>query len=470
MSEALIKKTCEDLVSAQAKYQKRLDEVEAHGKTLKEILEKEQKQNGLLREELKKREAELDTLSGNLKTLCRKYEAEKSFGTIDGFAKMIDPKEFKNQNLRLVAKAIIDDPHGPEYKKSFEEFLRDPRSDRKPSIKLNEVIDKVKNSSTPEKESFIKKSLNSGSQSGSYLCPPEYDFNIIKQIRETSPLEEVCMTKVISRPAYVFTIQNKLPIATHDESELNDPKKTKAQNYSMGELALKKCYAEPGLPNDLISDSVVDIESELLTDLAYSFQLLQNKMFIRGDGGAKQPPGLLSYAKNGKLNPSYDEPLKIRVFEKSAADLTSDDGRGFADTLLDMEAQLASGYKKNAVWLIHRLVKNQYRKVKTSTGQYLMSYLQGWGGWQGVPKIKDGRDGKINGYGMLECDDLDSTLTADKYPIFFGDWRNFMVIRKMGMTMIIDPLTVKGFTIYFTERRYTCGIKQGRGIIVLKVT
>ena len=472
MEQNMIKNLCEDIQKAQKGFQDRLKEVEAYGKTIKEILKKEQELSVFTKEELKKREDDLDTLQSQLKNHIRKYEADKTYNTPEGFAQLLDKHTYKDQDLLGVAKSMIRDPYSEEYKKAFEGVIRGSNANEmdKAKSKLFDVTEKIKDSNTNVKDSFIKKELTSGSGSGAFLCPPEYDYNIMKQLRETSPLEQVCETMIISKESYVFFIENKIPMATHDETELNDPKNSDVQNYSVGRISLNKAYAEPKLPLDLLSDSVVDVEGKLREGLAQRFMLLQNKMFIKGSGAKGEPRGLQWYAERGKQNPNYDEPLKINVFEQPATTLASEDSRPLALALLDMEAELISGYKQGAVWLIHRKNKNRIRKIVDKQGQFLFSTLQGWGGFNGVPQIKDGRDGMINGYPVLECDDLDDDLTAGKYPIFFGNWRNFKVVKKMGMTMLIDPFTLKEFIKYYTTIRYGCGLTQGRGIIALKVT
>ena len=124
--------------------------------------------------------------------------------------------------------------------------------------------------------------------------------------------------------------------------------------------------------DELLQDSVFDIESYIATEFARRVGDAEEAAFISGDGSGK-PYGLL-HTTNGATT---------GVTAASATALTSDE-------LLDLIYSLKSPYRKRAVFLMHDSTIKAIRKLKDGNSQYL---------WQ--PGMKEGEPDRLLGYRLV---------------------------------------------------------------------
>ena len=468
--------------------EQRKKETEAHGKALKtiqdhmEFLRKEKEKEStekkyatdpIAEEKIDKLNKEVNRLEDELKSACLKIEANRKYNTIDGLAETFTNGESTkslHQDFRPLAKSILEDPHRKEVYKAFLDMITHPLESEYQS-KMTQITNKIRQSDTSSEDSFIKKAITSitGQQAG-YLTPPEFDLMINRVLFETSPLRSVATTMTTSRRAYHFPIRTTLPTAVWGSSELKEPEDTEEQKYGLGEIALHELSAKPKISLDQLEDSVINIERQLRTDLSEAFMLAENKAFIKGVG-LKEPTGLEKYAKEGDPNVvATTNPLKLKIVDLDRSEYQDTDGSfHLSDALLNLEASILAPYKRNAYYLVSRGVKNLIRQVKDKNNQYLFSNFSGWGGVQGVPAISDGISGRICGYPVLECDDLPSTITVGEYPIYYGNFEKYKIIDRIGLTLILDNVTEKGYMIYYFRKRLGAGLCLAQGITALRV-
>ena len=455
------------------------DTVEKHGaeiKTIKETvkaLETGKLAEGEANEKLKKINTTLKTLEDKLTTLQAQREADKRYNTEDGLADFMskgDHETPSEMDFKKIAKSILKDPFAKSYKAAFMKRVADPYDRHGSSKNLLLAIDEIKKSSVDSGESFIKKTLTTivGEEAG-YFCPPELDLEIQKTLFETSPIRRVATVRNTTRGHYEFPIRTTLPTAVWTETELDALDDTANQKYQMGKIPVNKLSALPSISLDMLEDSVINIEAELRSDLKEAFMLAENKAFIDGDG-INRPTGILEYAKNGAANYDVSKPLRMAQVELDLSNYQgADGGIHLADHLLDLNAKLLAPYKRRAVYTMSRGIKNVVRQIKDKQNQYLFSMGQNWGGFPGVPKIMDGMNGRINGYPILECDDLPQTLKVDEYPIQFGDFSKYIILDRIGLRLIKDEITKKGFVIYWFRKRTGAGFKFLQGVVTTKV-
>ena len=469
--------------------EERKKEAEKNGKVLKTIsdgleflrkqqedTEKKYSDDPISNEKIEKMTKKQNELEDQLKSLALKTEANTKYNTVDGLAKTLDDgydeyNKSVSTDYRRVAKSILHDPHKEELNKAFLKMIKDPLSVHHQQ-KFHEIGQKIIASDTDPEDSYIKKALTSitGQQAG-YLTPPEFDLMINRVLFETSPIRSVATTQMTTRRAYHFPIRTSLPTATWGNSEIDEPADTEEQKYVLGEIPIHELSAKPRISLDQLEDSAINIERELRTDLAEAFMLAENTAFIKGTG-LNQPEGLENYAKRSTKNArAVNNPLRIESLELSKAQYENTDNTYLlSNALLDLEGAVFSPYKRRAYYLISRGVKNLVRQVRDKNNQYLFSNFSGWGGVQGVPSIRDGINGRICGYPVLECDDLPSSLaTVNSYPIYFGNFEKYKIIERIGLTLILDNVTRKGFMIYYFRKRLGAGFCLTQGVKVLKI-
>lgn len=477
--EALqIKELTDQLLKVQAQHQKVIEENNQTCKSLGEAIKKERERSSELKIVIDNLQKDIDTKTDEIRTLQAREEARKTYDTDDGLTELFLKSDSKmnDESAIKLAKSIRKDPYAEKYRKNFLNLLRDPKTQGASSVttKHNEYVDEIKKSSIHEDESYIKKSLNTMQEPGNFLVPPQIELKIHKQLRETSPIRMVADVKMIGSNEFKTYVENKIPIATFEgDPESDQFKDSDEMTYSEVKIPVRSLRAMPELSSNIIQDAFIDIESELINRLMFAYELAENKAFIDGKGDPASFYGIIGfYAPRGKEAPTYDEPQKIHVKSATKASLTGDNMVALIDTFSDMESDIISGWKRRgAYWLMHRKFKHLIRIIKDKNNQFLLSQLPGFGGVRGLQRIQDGVDGTIFGYPVLECDDMDRTIDAGNYPVAFGHWKNYCIVDRLGLNMLIDPFTSgKASVRYKTWKRVGAGFILGQGTTVLKVT
>ena len=420
-------------------------------------------------EKLKSLHEKINGTEDKIKTLSLRKDANYKFGTTEGLAKQFIPRGANSQTERKflkLAKSIIEDPNGEEYNKGFQEVIR-AKTKHDCNRLFSALQEKILNSNVNSEDSFVKKALTTiVGESGGYFCPPEVELTIRKNEYETSPVRQFCRTLLISRGDFETYLEREEPQALWEDSETKGSSETDPNFFIKEKISTHELRAEPKVSLNLIEDSLVDIEGILINGLSRRFSRAENRAVIQGDG-VKRPQGLVEYAKSGAVDvDNYEKPLAIGQILTSGTD-----GDLTADDLLNLEASLLSAYKGNACFLLSRVTKNVVRQLKDSRGQYLFSTGLGFGGFQGLPKINEGLSWDLLGYPVYECDDLVSAnASGTNYPVFFGDFSNYYILDRIGMYMIIDDITEKGYRKYYTRKRLGGGLTKGQAIKVLKQT
>ncbi|MBQ7137379.1 MAG: phage major capsid protein, partial [Clostridia bacterium] len=153
--------------------------------------------------------------------------------------------------------------------------------------------------------------------------------------------------------------------------------------------------------DELLQDSVFDIESYIASEFARRIGAAEEDAFINGDGVAK-PTGLL-HNTNG---------AGIGVTTAGAA-LT-------ADEIIDLVHSVKSVYRKKSVFLLNDSSIKAIRKLKDGNGQYL---------WQ--PGLKEGQPDKLLNYRLVTSAYMPE-VSAGAKPILFGDFSSYWIADRQG--------------------------------------
>lgn len=421
----------------------------------------------LVQEKFEKMEKAMGDLEDKLKTSLVRNKGKEMYETSDGLLKTFLPKNATTEVellCRNLAKSIVEDPIREEYSNGFKKAIRKRDKDSVAKA-MGELVEKVKATDIDVADSFIKKSLTTvRGEDGGYFCPPDVSLMIHKNLYETSPVRQVATVQTISAGELKFYIQREEPVARWQDEELRDSEESEAQKYEEGKISVHQLSAEPRISLNALEDSLYDLEGELLMGLTARFMRAENRAFIGSSTkvGDDRPTGLLWYAGKGAVNlDNYKKPLAVKWGVNITRDLAADD-------ILNLEASLLSQYKGKAIWIVNRPSKNIIRQLKTTTNEYLFS-MQNFGGFQGLPQIRDGRHGNLLGYPILECDDLPTlNESGARFPIMFGDFSNYCILDRIGMMMIIDDVTKKGYRKYYVRKRVGGGLKLGQGLSALR--
>lgn len=316
-----------------------------------------------------------------------------------------------------------------EYKEAFSNYMR----------KGKEI--------PAELRDWAAKSMSVDSdQDGGFFVSPEVSSEIVTKVYESSPIRELASQQTISTDR--FDILQDLGEAGYEwigETATRDSN-TSTPTLNMVEIPVHELHACPRATQKLLDDAAVNLEAWLSGKVSSAFARGEATAFVSGNG-VKKPKGITAYASGT----SFGQIQRKETAANSA--ITSDE-------LIDTQGLLKEAYQNNATWLINRSMITYIRKLVDSVnGQYL---------WQ--PGLTVGQPGTLLGRPVRMAADLPSSITASTDTIIYGDIRaGYQIVDRVGIRVIRDIYTVKGFTLFDTTKRVGGGVKDFDAIKILKV-
>ena len=238
---------------------------------------------------------------------------------------------------------------------------------------------------------------------GGYLCPDEYERTLIQALEEENKLRSLC--KVIRTASG----DRKIPlVASHGTASWVDEEGVIPESDdSFGQITLgaHKVASIIKVSDELLQDSVFDVESYIATEFARRVGDAEEAAFIVGDGAGK-PIGML-HETNGAAT---------GVTAASATAIT-------ADELIDLVYSLKAPYRKRAIFLFNDQTIKSIRKLKDGNGQFL---------WQ--PGLQQGQPNTLLGY-SYETSTHMPLIGAGAKPILFGDLSSYWIADREGRSI-----------------------------------
>ena len=155
---------------------------------------------------------------------------------------------------------------------------------------------------------------------------------------------------------------------------------------------------------ELLADSVVNLEGYLAQNFGRRFAQLMEAAFVNGDGSSK-PTGVTDGAAAG-------------VTAASATAVTFDE-------MYSLFYSLKESYRRNGTWLCNTTTLAELRSLKHSSGTN--SYI-----WEASPIA--GQPDTILGRPVVVSDDCEDTATGKK-PILFGDMSYYYIAMRQGFQL-----------------------------------
>ena len=247
----------------------------------------------------------------------------------------------------------------------------------------------------------IVNALETGKDSeGGYLVPDEYERTLVEALEEENIFRS--MAKIINTASG----DRKIPmVATKGTASWIDEEGAYLESddsFGMISIGAYKLGTMIKVSEELLNDSVFDLESYIAKEFARRIGNKEEEAFFNGDGAGK-PIGVLT--DNGGA--------QIGVTAASASAVT-------ADELMDLFYSLNAPYRRSAVWTMNDATIKGIRKLKDNNGQYL---------WQpslvaGTPDTLLGRPIKTSAY-------MPTMATAAK-AIAFGDFKYYWIADRQG--------------------------------------
>lgn len=151
-----------------------------------------------------------------------------------------------------------------------------------------------------------------------------------------------------------------------------------------------------------------NVAAEVARLLAFGREALESDKLINGSG-TNEPRGVITSI-----------PAPQQVTAASATALVIGD-------IYKPDNALPARYRASAAWLAHRVIYNVIRQFDTAGGAGLWVQLQG-----DVP-------GQMIGRGAYEAEAMSSALTTGQKVLLYGDFENYVIADRIGMTVEFIP-------------------------------
>ena len=232
---------------------------------------------------------------------------------------------------------------------------------------------------------------------GGYLVPDEFEKTLVEA------LEEQNVIRSLANPFKTSSGERKIPVAASNgtASWVEEEEETPESDDTFGQISIgsHKLVTMIKVSEELINDSVFDIESYIAKEFGRRMGRAEEKAFISGNGIGK-PTGILTSVQIG-VTAAAEAAIK-------------------ADEIIDLYYSLKSPYRRNAVFLTNDDIVKQLRKLKDSNGQYI---------WQ--PSLTAGTPDTLLNRPLYTSPDMPACEAGAK-PVLFGDLSYYWIADRQG--------------------------------------
>jgi HK97 family phage major capsid protein len=291
---------------------------------------------------------------------------------------------------------------------------------------------------------------------GGYTVVPELDQTIAGVVRSYSPMRQLANV-VVQQPG---TGDWEKILATRGSQsgwtgEENDRDDGDGPQFGKVTITAHEVYAIPSLTNHLLDDSSFDLQAFLETDVAGEFALREGAAFVNGDG-INKPRGFL-------MNPTSTANDDVRPFGTLQYLGTGTAGAFPAsnpgDKLKDLLALVPAPYRQGpgVAFMMNSATANTISKFKDGQGNYL---------W--TQSVIVGQPDSLLGYPVAINEDMPD-IAANSMSVAFGNFRlGYGIVDKLGIKLVVDKVTRKGWTKLYFAKRTGGGTLDTRAIKLLK--
>ena len=294
----------------------------------------------------------------------------------------------------------------------------------------------------------------SGDPQGGYYVPAATSDSVIMKIFETSDIRGIAQVITIGTDRW------KSPV---DRDEVDsgwvgekDPR-AETDTAQIGELEIPvhEQFAQPKISQNLVDDSVFDVEAWLQGKVTDKFAREENTAFVTGDG-VRKPRGFMDRATAASLADDNTRPFgTLQYVATGAAGAFNATDPG--DALVNLIFELKAAYRQGARWVMARRTLAEVRKLKDGQGNYL---------WQ--PDFTNLQQSLLLGFPITEAEDM-PPIVNNSFGIAFGNFqRGYLIIDRQGVRLLVDPYTAKPFIKYYTTKRVGGDVIDSDAIKLLK--
>jgi len=248
---------------------------------------------------------------------------------------------------------------------------------------------------------YVQNSLQTGiGEDGGFLVPDEFERTLIESLEEENIFRQIAnVINTSFGDKKIPVVASKGEAAWVEEEALIPESDNKFSQISLGAYKLATMLK---ISEELLNDSVFNLESYIAREFARRIGTKEEESFILGDGKNK-PTGILNDTGGADLGITAGTTIK-------------------ADDIIDLYYSLRAPYRKNAVFLMNDSTIKAIRKLKDNNGQFL---------W--TPSIQAGQpDTMLNR--PLKTSSYMPSIETKKKVMAFGDFSYFWVADRLGRT------------------------------------
>jgi len=284
---------------------------------------------------------------------------------------------------------------------------------------------------------------------GGYLVRPELSNTIITRVFETSPLRQVANVERTGAKSIDILIDDQ-EAAARWVGEGASGGQTDTPQLAQKVIAAHKIEADPRMTTEMNEDSYLYVEAWLAGKVADKFARTQNTAFVSGDGIGK-PRGFLTYAAAAAAG-TYERNAITQINMGSAAALN-------ADGLIEVQNGLKEEYQAGAVFGMKRTTFGAALQLKGNDNYFFSPVL-----------MRDGQASiQLLGKPVVFMDDMPA-VAANALSVVYADFgRAYTILDRVGLQVLRDPYTNKGFVTYYTTQRVGGDVTSFDAIVIGKV-
>lgn len=235
---------------------------------------------------------------------------------------------------------------------------------------------------------------------GGYLVPDEYERRLVKALEDENVMRNLC-TIIRTESG-----ERKIPlVASHGTASWVDEEGSiPDSDDAFGQLTIgaHKLATMIKVSDELLQDSVFDVESYIASEFARRIGAAEEEAFITGNGSAK-PTGLLHATLGASAG----------VTTASSTTMTGEE-------LIDLEHSVRAVYRRNSVFLMNDSTIKALRKLKDGEGRFL---------WE--PGLKEGAPDMLLGHRIVTSNFMPE-IAASAKTILFGDFSKYWIADREG--------------------------------------
>lgn len=247
----------------------------------------------------------------------------------------------------------------------------------------------------------VKDVLSVGTDAnGGYLVPDEYEKRLIDALQEENFFRS--LATVIQTQSGTHTIPVVASHGTAAWMEENGLYPESDDKFDQISLSAYKLGTAIKVSEELMNDSVFDLESYISAEFARRIGAAEEQAFLTGDG-SKKPEGVFTKVKA----------TSGAVVEIEKPTITF-------DNIMDLFHSLRSVYRNKAVWILNDSTVKALRKIKDTNGNYI---------WQ--PSVVAGQPDTILNR-PYRTSIYAPELAEGNVPILFGDFSYYWIADRQG--------------------------------------